>query len=208
MGAGQRVRGAARRAGAETAHVEALYRLARLHALAGQKDAACEALERIPQVGLFDVGRLRRDEAFAALRGDERDDYQKPEQVMATLAFRPGGRVVIIDFRPKPIEERPWGPPPQQKMSRDEVDAAMAEAGLVPLRVHEFLTEQFFVEYQPGEVRGVRWPIRSRPRSYLPWSIFVPSTARNCASQAGCAGQAGAVTRLPSVTAWSTGISA
>ena len=32
-------------------------------------------------------------------------------------------------------------------------------------------------------------------------SIRVPSTVRNCASQAGCAGQAGALTRLPSVTA-------
>jgi len=262
---------------AETAHVESLYRLARLHALAGQRDAACEVLERIPQAGLFDVGQLRRDEAFAAMRGDERfqkaaraiwfkgylwllerserDDYQKPEQVMATLAFRPGervadvgagsgyftrrvaravepggtvwaidiapdvlaylekrvaeeglrnvraqrvsaddpqlppagidtvlmvdtlhyvpkdgraayarklraglapgGRVVIIDFLPKPIEERPWGPPPQQKMSREEVDAAMAEAGLLPVRVHDFLTEQFFVEYQPGGARDV-----------------------------------------------------
>jgi ubiquinone/menaquinone biosynthesis C-methylase UbiE len=60
----------------------------------------------------------------------------------------PGGRVVIIDFRPKPLEERPWGPPPEQKMSREDVDAAMAEAGLFPARVHEFLTEQFFVEYR------------------------------------------------------------
>jgi SAM-dependent methyltransferase len=60
----------------------------------------------------------------------------------------PGGRVVVIDYIPKPWEERPWGPPPEQKMSREEVDAAMAEAGLVPVRVHDFLTEQFFVEYR------------------------------------------------------------
>jgi hypothetical protein len=60
-----------------------------------------------------------------------------------------GGRVVVIDFVPKPVEERPWGPPPEQKMSREEVDAAMAEAGLIPSRVHPFLTEQFFVEYRP-----------------------------------------------------------
>jgi hypothetical protein len=33
-------------------------------------------------------------------------------------------------------------------MSREEVDAAMAEAGLVPVRMHGFLTEQFFVEYR------------------------------------------------------------
>lgn len=64
----------------------------------------------------------------------------------------PGGRVVVIDFIPRAAGERPWGPPPEQNMSRAEVDAAMAAAGLAPLRVHEFLTEQFFVEY------GVKTP--------------------------------------------------
>jgi ubiquinone/menaquinone biosynthesis C-methylase UbiE len=59
----------------------------------------------------------------------------------------PGGRIVVIDFTPKPLSERPWGPPPEQKMSREEVDAAMAAAGLVPVKVHDFLPEQFFVEY-------------------------------------------------------------
>jgi SAM-dependent methyltransferase len=252
----------------EGEHVEAIYRVARLHALLGQRDEACEALERLAQAGLFDVSRVRADEAFAPLREDERfkkavrsiwlrgylwllerperDAYQKPDQVMAALAFRPGervadigagsgyfarrvskavgpsgevlaidiapevleyleararreglgnirtrrvrpddpqlpsggvdtilmvdtlhyvkdraayakklrtglvpgGRVVVIDFVPKSPEERPWGPPPEQKMSREEVDAAMAEAGLVPARVHGFLTEQFFVEYK------------------------------------------------------------
>jgi SAM-dependent methyltransferase len=252
----------------EGEHVEAIYRVARLHALLGHRDEACAALERLAQAGLFDVSRVRADEAFAPLRGDERfekavrsiwlrgylwllerperDAYQKPDQVVAALAFRPGervadigagsgyftrrvskavgpsgevlaidiapdvleyleararreglgnirvrrvsaddpqlptgavdtilmvdalhyvkdrgayarklraglvpgGRVVVIDFVPKPLEERPWGPPPEQKMSREEVDAAMAEAGLAPARVHDFLTEQFFVEYR------------------------------------------------------------
>jgi SAM-dependent methyltransferase len=253
---------------AEQEHLEALYRVARLHALLAHREEACEALERLGQAGLFDVGRVRRDEAFSALREDERfrkavraiwlrgylwllerperDAYQKPDQVMAALAFRPGervadigagsgyfarrvskavgptgevravdiapevleyleararregltnihiqqvqpedpqlppgsidtilmvdtlhyikdrgayarklraslapgGRVVVIDFLPKPPEERPWGPPPEQKMSREEVDTAMAEARLAPARVHDFLTEQFFVEYR------------------------------------------------------------
>jgi 2-polyprenyl-3-methyl-5-hydroxy-6-metoxy-1,4-benzoquinol methylase len=263
---------AVRREGtAEEEHLEALYEVARRHALLGHRDEACEALERLGQAGLFDVSRARKDEAFAALREDdryrkavraiwfrgylwllerpERDVYQKPGQVMAALAFRPGervadigagsgyfsrrisgavgptgvvwaidiapevleyleararregltniriqrvspddpklppegvdtilmvdtlhyvkgsdrgayakklraalapgGRVVVIDFLPKPLQERPWGPPPEQKMSREEVDAAMAEAGLVPARAHDFLTEQFFVEYRP-----------------------------------------------------------
>ena len=256
-------------ASAEEEHGEALFRVARLRALLGQREEACESLETLAQAALFDVSRIRRDEAFAPLREDEcfqeavraiwlrgylwilerpeRDVYQKPDQVMAALAFRPGervadigagsgyftrriapavgatgvvwaidiapevldyletrarreglanvrvqkvqpddpqlpaggvdtilmvdtlhyvkergayakklraglapgGRVVVIDFVPKSPEERPWGPPPEQKMSREEVDAAMAEAGLVPARVHDFLTEQFFVEYRP-----------------------------------------------------------
>lgn len=33
---------------------------------------------------------------------------------MKALAFKPGGRVVVIDYIPKPWAERPWGPPPEQ----------------------------------------------------------------------------------------------
>jgi SAM-dependent methyltransferase len=254
---------------AEFDHVASLYRLARLHAHLGERAEAYEALERMHAAGLFNAHEMRRDEAFAAMREEdrfkdltnrvrfkaylwllerpERDAYQQPERVMGTLAFRPGervadvgagsgyfarriagavgaegivfaidldaellaylearareegltnletrrvkkddpeippgsvdtilmvdtlhympaaergayakklraalapgGRVVVIDFRPKTPEERPWGPPPSQTMAREEVDRAMAEAGLVPVRVHDWLTEQFFVEY-------------------------------------------------------------
>ena len=58
-----------------------------------------------------------------------------------------GGRVVIIDYIPRPMAERPWGPPPEQQFSREELDAAMAAGGLHPVKVHTFLPEQFFVEY-------------------------------------------------------------
>ena len=256
----------------EAGHLEALFRLARLHALAGHAADAIDCLEKIRGTGLFDVHRIRTDGAFDSIREDgrfqtvsqgiwfdgylyllerpERDAYQQPDRVMASLAFRegervaeigagsgyftrrvaravgprgtvlavdiapellsyledragregltnirfqrvekddpqlpagacdtvlmvdtlhyipaqergryakkireglaPGGRLAIIDFRPKPLEERPWGPPPSQKMTREEVDAAMFEAGLVPVRVHDFLSEQFFVEYAVG----------------------------------------------------------
>jgi hypothetical protein len=60
----------------------------------------------------------------------------------------PGGRVVVIDYTPKPFDQRPWGPPPEQQMSRETLDGYMAAAGLKPARVHTFLTEQYFVEYR------------------------------------------------------------
>lgn len=59
----------------------------------------------------------------------------------------PGGRIVIIDYRPKSWEERPWGPPPGQQIPRETIDTEFAAAGLKPVRVHEFLPEQYFVEY-------------------------------------------------------------
>jgi ubiquinone/menaquinone biosynthesis C-methylase UbiE len=73
-----------------------------------------------------------------------RSEYAK--KLRAGLA--PGGRVVIIDYIPKPWEVRPWGPLPHQQFPKETVDAEMAAAGLKPARVHDFLTEQYFVEYR------------------------------------------------------------
>ncbi len=73
----------------------------------------------------------------------DRAEYAK--KLRAGLA--PGGRVVIIDYKPKPWEERPWGPLPEQQISKETVDADMAKAGLKPIKVHDFLPEQYFVEY-------------------------------------------------------------
>jgi hypothetical protein len=62
-------------------------------------------------------------------------------------ALTPGGRVVIIDYVPKTWAERPWGPLPHIQISRETVDAYMARAGLKPIKAHDFLPEQYFVEY-------------------------------------------------------------
>jgi SAM-dependent methyltransferase len=63
-------------------------------------------------------------------------------------ALAPGGRIVIIDFVPKPREERGFGPPLGMQLSRETVDAELSQAGFVPARVHDFLPEQYFVEYR------------------------------------------------------------
>jgi arsenite methyltransferase len=72
-------------------------------------------------------------------------DPEYAKKLRAALA--PGGRVVIIDYKPRPWEERSWGPPPQQQTSREELDGHFAQAGLKPVKVHDFLEEQYFVEY-------------------------------------------------------------
>jgi ubiquinone/menaquinone biosynthesis C-methylase UbiE len=63
-------------------------------------------------------------------------------------ALAPGGRIVIIDFLPKPREERGFGPPLEMQLPREVVDQEMAQAGFTPTRVHDFLEEQYFVEYR------------------------------------------------------------
>ena len=73
----------------------------------------------------------------------ERGEYAKKLRAGLT----PGGRVVIIDYKPKPWEERPWGPAPQQQFPKEQIDADMAEAGLKPIKEFAFLPEQYFVVY-------------------------------------------------------------
>ncbi|MEZ4649726.1 MAG: class I SAM-dependent methyltransferase [Candidatus Eisenbacteria bacterium] len=249
------------------AHTDALYDVARLHALRGQEVDAYAWLYRAVGAGFWDVKRLREDEAFDAyregpsfvrfMRGawangyrlmldhEEREGFQKPEEVVPALELKPGmrvaevgpgsgyftvriakavgdtgtvrahdaaqemldylerrlawerldnvalrkvgredpelpegaadlillvdvlhyvqdlpdyagklrkglapgGRIAVVDYRPKPWEERPWGPPPAQQIDRQVIDDAMASAGLGPIQVHEFLPEQYFVIY-------------------------------------------------------------
>ena len=59
----------------------------------------------------------------------------------------PGGRLVIIDYFPKPMSERPWGPVPEQQIPRQQMDADMAAAGFKVERAYDFLPEQYFVIY-------------------------------------------------------------
>jgi arsenite methyltransferase len=73
----------------------------------------------------------------------KRIDYVK--KLRAALV--PGGRIVIIDYVPKSWEERPWGPLPHQQVPRSTVDSEMTEAGFKPIKVHDFLPQQYFVEY-------------------------------------------------------------
>jgi SAM-dependent methyltransferase len=68
-------------------------------------------------------------------------------------ALAPGGRVVIIDYRPKPMSERPWGPTPEQQFPKEQMDREMAAAGFAVREAFDFLPEQFFVIYVPSALQ-------------------------------------------------------
>jgi ubiquinone/menaquinone biosynthesis C-methylase UbiE len=74
----------------------------------------------------------------------ERIEYGK--KLRAGLA--PGGRLVVIDYIPKSLEERPWGPPPQQHLSKEQLTADLEQAGLRLVKEYDFLPEQYFVVYE------------------------------------------------------------
>ncbi|HUV36882.1 MAG TPA: class I SAM-dependent methyltransferase [Patescibacteria group bacterium] len=59
----------------------------------------------------------------------------------------PGGRVVVIDYIPKSLEERPWGPPPEQHLPKETLNEDMSRGGLKVIREYDFLPEQYFVVY-------------------------------------------------------------
>jgi cyclopropane fatty-acyl-phospholipid synthase-like methyltransferase len=61
-----------------------------------------------------------------------------------TEKVKPGGRLVIIDFR----KNSSMGPPASAKLDPSEVTAELAQAGWVPSHSHQGLPEQYFLEFK------------------------------------------------------------
>ena len=60
-------------------------------------------------------------------------------------ALKPGGRIVIVDFYKRKL---PVGPPPEMKLSEQQVQAELEAAGFRLEKSHTFLPHQYFVEFR------------------------------------------------------------
>lgn len=61
-------------------------------------------------------------------------------------ALKPGGRVAVIDFK----SDSPIGPPKAMRIARDRMIAIFKDAGYRLVREHNFLPDQYFLEFEPA----------------------------------------------------------
>jgi arsenite methyltransferase len=73
-------------------------------------------------------------------------------QYLALLkkTLKPGGQVVIVDFHKKPT---PGGPPPEMRISREDVLKEFEQGGFRLLEEHGFLPYQYFLVFAPADRR-------------------------------------------------------
>ncbi len=74
--------------------------------------------------------------------------FEYPQALLASLrqTLRPGGRLIVIDYERHPGRSSPWvlG---HVRAGRETVVAEIEAAGFKLLRSHQFLRENFFIEF-------------------------------------------------------------
>jgi SAM-dependent methyltransferase len=79
------------------------------------------------------------------------DTYHHIDDRLAYFAalrasLRPGGRLAIVDFK----ADSPKGPPPEHRISAEQVTAELNAAGYSLLATHLFLPRQYFLVFRPN----------------------------------------------------------
>ncbi|MBZ5714151.1 class I SAM-dependent methyltransferase [Nannocystis pusilla] len=60
-------------------------------------------------------------------------------------ALKPGGHLVIVDFRPESTPPEKFAPEPKYRFSRDAIVGELAQAGFVLEREEEYLPHQYYL---------------------------------------------------------------
>lgn len=108
------------------------------------------AIERLPNVRLYKTLRedlrLPEGDLDTILMSDMLHYVQDRVPLLRGLKeyLRPGGRMAVLDFTPKSMEERPWGPSPDQQVSQTVLEEEMRLAGMKLRESYDFLPEQHF----------------------------------------------------------------
>lgn len=64
-------------------------------------------------------------------------------------ALKPGGRLVVIDFRPDAAAPEQFAPDPKYRIPRETVISELGQAGFTLEREESFLPYQYFLVFQP-----------------------------------------------------------
>jgi ubiquinone/menaquinone biosynthesis C-methylase UbiE len=114
--------------------------------------------DRARKAGLSQVRTLLGGEKDARLPANSVDlvftsdtyhHFEYPQAMLASLhtALKPGGRLIIIDYEKIPGRSSPWVMG-HVRAGRETVIAEITAAGFVPERSHDFLRENYFLEFR------------------------------------------------------------
>jgi len=93
--------------------------------------------------------RLPKNSIDLVFTSDTYHHFEYPQAMLASLhaALKPGGRLIIIDYEKIPGRSSPWvlG---HVRADRETVIAEIIAAGFVLARTHDFLHENYFLEFR------------------------------------------------------------